>query len=271
MRSGRVRYRDGLLGHYIGIAQAALAFLGTLAALVCHAADSPATSGAGVTGATVRLLVHDTLTRQIELVVARPEIGRAIDRNKRERVHIDDSELRNLVVRRAQVALPQEGVQVEALSATGDAAAASDNTDSGEIADDRLAALVSAARGRDARWLLLVSPLRGQAMLRRARSHVGHGAVEGVGFYVDANARFPNRVARPYVACYAYVRVQLVDVQLGKIVADEWEHESSSRSLSGRDTSFDAMTPEQRSKWLRAVLRAALDRALPKVASAVRG
>ena len=98
MRSGRVRYRDGLLGQRISIAQAALAFLGTLAALVCHAADSPATSGAGVTGATVRLLVHDTLTRQIELVVARPEIGSAIDRNKRERVHIDDSELRNLVV-----------------------------------------------------------------------------------------------------------------------------------------------------------------------------
>ena len=49
MRSGRVRYRDGLLGQCISIAQAALAFLGTLAALVCHAADSPATSaGIGV-------------------------------------------------------------------------------------------------------------------------------------------------------------------------------------------------------------------------------
>lgn len=243
-----------------------------LTAVHCDAADSPANAGVGATSAAaaVRVLVHDSLTRQIELVVARPETGSALDRNKREVVQIDDSELRSLVVRRAQAALRSEQRRVDPLLLEGDAGAAVDD-ESGEVADSRLAAVVNAARAQNARWLLLVSPLRGQAMLRRAKSHVGHGAVEGVGFYVDTTQRLPRRPANPFVACFAYVRVQLVDVRSGSVVADEWEQESSSRTLSGRESSFDAMTAGQKAAWMRAVLRAALDRALTRTASAVPG
>ena len=66
--------------------------------------------------ATVRLLVHDTPTRQIELVVARPEIAGLMQQARTGRTLT--AMVRNLAVRRAQVALPQEGVEVEALAAT---------------------------------------------------------------------------------------------------------------------------------------------------------
>ena len=109
----------------------------------------------------------------------------------------------------------------------------------------------SVVRGRDAG---LVGPLPGKRCCR-ARSHVGL-VVEGVGFNRCQRGFQMRRTVRRPLTTFV---LQLVDVQFGKIVADEWEHESSSRSLSGRDTSFDARH-QSNVQWLRAVLRR-IDRA----------
>lgn len=79
--------------------------------------------------------------------------------------------------------------------------------------------------GTPATHLLLVTRHRHRAMLRLRDGHVGSGFLEGVGFYVDhgsmARGYDTNDAEAGFIAPYTYMKLSLIDLATGKVVAEE--------------------------------------------------
>ncbi len=112
--------------------------------------------------------------------------------------------------------------------------------------------------------LLLITRTRGEANFALADGHsIGRGQVEGVGFYLDSSTEIKNAQtglsSRGFLGSYVQLRLQLLEVASGDIVAQDEAREG--RMAAGRrdaDTTnpWEALSPREKVEVLRDMVQA---------------
>lgn len=128
-------------------------------------------------------------------------------------------------------------------------------------------------KGQDVTHLILVTKLRHEAQIQLARSTVGSGMLEGLGFYVDPYMRVINprtlETGRGFVGPFAYFKVTLVDLAAGAVVKEERVVGSTSAGVAEfRDGSdpWAGLSSEMKVKLLQGLIRGEMARVIPLVA-----
>jgi hypothetical protein len=242
-----------------------LAFVFSTFAGGARGADAPATYA-------VVSLVGDSIT----IVTYEGVTGTNLDRNEKQQVALGDGVFDKLATRVAlntlHRSLPDAGFQAI------DVAEPTSFGDATELfaADGRLPALLAAVRPQlkasDTHYLVVISKFRSEARLRTSNSHIGSGKLAGLGFYVDPVKRMKRgdtgERGRGFVAPFAYVEVDLVDLQTGAVVRSENAKESITRANAGPDATldpWDALTPEQKVRLLENLLGRAVQKTVSQV------
>ena len=125
--------------------------------------------------------------------------------------------------------------------------------------------------GTGATHLVLVTKHRGRALLRLRDGHVGSGFLEGVGFYIDhgsyARSVDPNEAESGFIAPFTYVKLSVIDVATGRIVAEERIIGSSAATSGGRNVGnvWNALTDREKVERLTEVIREETARVVPQV------
>jgi hypothetical protein len=121
-------------------------------------------------------------------------------------------------------------------------------------------ALVDAIERAQATHLVLITKHREEARLRFYRNHVGSGRLRGIGYYVDPDQQVvlgSGAMASGFIAAYVFVRLHLVDVASGKVVARETVTESIVESAAASDKAgdpWDMLDATQKVRLLRGLL-----------------
>lgn len=134
--------------------------------------------------------------------------------------------------------------------------------------------MIESAKG--ATHLILVTKYRHAAMLRLPDGHVGSGTLEGVGFYLDRGGPLLSRhsdtssAERGLISPYAYMRISLIDLASGKVVAEERVIGSKAHQ-AGEAVMGEAwamLSAQEKDRRLHEVIREEAARVTPKVIAA---
>jgi len=132
--------------------------------------------------------------------------------------------------------------------------------------------VISTAKG--ATHLILVTKHKGPTRVKIANGSIGHGNLEGVGFYVDygSTARSPltGDAERGVISPYAYMRVSLIDIASGKVLSEERVTGSNGYTVD-TGTIGDAwhiLSAQEKDRRLQEVLREETARVVPTVIAA---
>lgn len=177
--------------------------------------------------ATRSYAVMSLVADKMSVVIRQPQVGSAIDQNRRESVpiaaaNIDDSAL---VAAHEVLKGLEPGAAVHLLKVSE----ASLYEAQGSLLDGTRftppADMADALAQTKATHLLLLTKWRADAQLQAYRQRVGSGKLEGIGYYVDGNLRMrrmdTNEVGFGFLAPYVYAKLSLVDLRQAKVVGDE--------------------------------------------------
>lgn len=241
-----------------------LAILMLVAPLAANAAD-------GRKYAVLSLVGDKLLVVQREM-----STGSRLDRNSRVYVDLPDSAIDRAVTLAVDDALRQaDPGSAPILLAARDpklyaaSASAADRTDGVARVFEAVRPILANSQ---ATHLLLVTKHRHRAMLRLRDGHVGTGFLEGVGFYVDhgslARGVETNEGERGFIAPFTYLRIALVEIATGKVVAEERVVGSEAATFVGNahiGDAWHALTDQDKVSRLTRVIREETARAVPMV------
>lgn len=134
-----------------------------------------------------------------------------------------------------------------------------------------LAAVRPIAAGSGATHLILVTKYRHRAMLRLRDGHVGSGFLAGVGFYVDHGSRARsydvNDAERGFISPYTYLRVSLVDIASGEVIAEDRAIGSHAHTVANGTigNAWNALSAQEKDRQLQALIREEAARVVPRV------
>jgi hypothetical protein len=143
----------------------------------------------------------------------------------------------------------------------------------GSASDGMRQALQSLLLKEKATHLLLVSKRRDDAVFKLAASTTGGGKVSGIGIYIDNSIGLQDnagtQVAQGYFACYAYVKVTLVDVATMRPLGASKGTDSLLTTAIGEDAlrAWDALSAKGKADNLVRVTDRAVFDAARQVAS----
>jgi hypothetical protein len=107
-------------------------------------------------------------------------------------------------------------------------------------------------------------------MLKVRKGSVGSGHLEGIGFYVDRDARMrrsdTGEVGIGFLAPYAYIKVILVNLALGEVVREHMVTASNTISAARNKEGFDpwdALDSTQKVAAINRLVRAELNKVVP--------
>ena len=216
-----------------------------------------------------------------EMMIVQRELqtGSRLDTNDRRAVQMPDATIDRMVVMAVEDAIrraepnAKTTLLVSRRQAVYDSVARALPNGTG-AAFEAVRPLMASAKG--ATHLILVTKYRHAAMLRMPEGHVGSGNLEGVGFYLDPGARLLSRswdtsaAERGMIAPYAYVRISLVDLASGKVVAEERvigsKAHTAGQGVMGE--AWTALSAQEKDRRLHEVIREETALAMPKVIAA---
>jgi hypothetical protein len=216
-----------------------------------------------------------------EMMIVQRELatGSRLDTNDRRAVQMPDATIDRMVVlavedavKRAEPAA-KTTLLVSRRQAVYDAVARA-LPNGTEAAFKAVRPVIDGARG--ATHLILVTKYRHAAMLRTDDGHVGSGTLEGVGFYLDRGGPLISRnsdtssAERGLIAPYAYVRVSLVDLASGKVIAEERVIGSKAHTMGPAvmGEAWASLSAQEKDRRLQEVIREETARVTPKVIAA---
>lgn len=133
-------------------------------------------------------------------------------------------------------------------------------------------ALVDAIERAQATHLVLLTKHRDEARLRFERGYLGSGRLRGIGYYVDPDQQVimvkGGTVASGFIAAYVFLRLHLVDVATGKVVAQQTVTESVVRSAAESEKAgdpWDMLDATQKVRLLRGLLEREVAAAVPRL------
>jgi hypothetical protein len=136
-------------------------------------------------------------------------------------------------------------------------------------------ALRSMLVGTKATHLVLVTRYRFEAMLPTDTGHVGSGALEGLGFYIDRSkpliAGSSGEAGYGFLAPFAYFQVSLYDIASRQVVRTERVVASKTLSAarSPEGDPWTTLTSEQKVALLRDMITIEIKRTLPKMVRSI--
>jgi hypothetical protein len=218
-------------------------------------------------------LIGDRLTVVTHVMTT----GSRIDKNRRESFDLPDATLDNAalgaVADAIEAADPRARVLLLGTRDPAIFAAQSRMLEKDNDSRELLARITGVTASQQATHLVLVSKLRGDAMLRLADGGlVGSGKLEGVGFYVDREMPITSvdmglgRTAG-FLAPFAYFRVTLVDLASGSVLREESVLASTTRASDQAAQPWDAMSAEEKVRALQSLIRGELHRVVPRLLS----
>ena len=214
-----------------------------------------------------------------EMMIVQREIqtGSRIDRNERMSVTMPDATIDRMVVlaiedavKRAEPAA-KTTLLVSRRQAVYDAVARA-LPNGTEAAFQAVRPMLEGARG--ATHLILVTKYRHAAMLRIRDGHVGSGTLEGVGFYIDHGSLVrswdTSEAERGLIAPYAYVRISVIDLASGKVVAEDRVIGSKGHQMGASliGNAWAALSAQEKDRQLQEMIREETARAMPKLIAA---
>ena len=210
------------------------------------------------------------------LVVQRePSVGSHLDKNMRIFVDLPDNSIDRAVVLAVDDELRRVNPRTTpVLLASRDIRlynAASLNADQKDGIARVFAAVKPVLAGTSATHLVLVTKHRHRAMLRMDDGHVGSGTLEGVGFYVDhgtfTRSALQTDAERGFIAPFTYLRIALIEIATGRVVAEERVigSEAVSPDVGSAANAWRLLTEEQKVERLTRVIRDVTSKNIPRV------
>lgn len=230
---------------------------------------------AATSSSAANYFVLSLMGDQLTLVSARNEVGSHLDQNIQQTLPQNDHALDYVALRAAQSALQKtESNAAITLLQADDSLYAARLTIADEGSAEALRLLDSIRKlvkpNEDAR-LVLISPYRSEPDLRTDRSHIGHGEVAGLGFYVDRRTRLrrsdTHELGYGFLAIFANLRVVLIDIATGRKLAEDTTRAGTTFSAARAEdkTPWDALSSKQKMINLERMVNTEVSRLLPVV------
>ncbi|KPF70031.1 hypothetical protein IP84_04080 [beta proteobacterium AAP99] len=258
--------RIHLLRRMLLLSSAALGFAALLPAL--HAQSAPSAAPDPPTPGP-RYAIASVLGEDISVVGAQPTVGTSLDRNQQTRVPLPDGGLDNALMLMTERLLRTQCRRCTASFLRVDPAAL--GVPALSLTDAALAPALEAARASGADRLLLLSPHRGEPELQTSRGAVGHGHVQGLGFYLDRTYKLrrsdTGELAQGFLGAFANFRVQVIDVASGKTLLNEAVRTGTTRSAAraADGDPWQAIPDDRKVSFLVGLVRMELQRLPPPV------
>ena len=213
-----------------------------------------------------------------ELVIVQRDLetGSRLDTNSRQAVQMPDATIDRAVVlavedgvRRAEPGARTTLLVARRQSVYDSVARALDKGGSTSAAFEAVKPVVASARG--ATHLILVTKYKAQTRVRIPTGTVGHGNLEGVGFYVDhgsfSRAPYIADAERGVLSPYAYMRVSLIDLASGRVVSEERVLASNGYTVDVGTIgdAWRALSDQEKERRLQQVVREETARVVPTV------
>ncbi len=221
--------------------------------------------------------VLSLIGRQVKVVTAQPTTGSHLDQNIQDPREIStdvfDLEALRVIQSSLGVVDPDGGQVLLYKSVAGQVDRSADLFDGNKVTlpPDQLATMKADGATR----LLLLTRHRQEAELKAQHSRIGGGRLEGLGFYVNYHQRMrrsdTGEVGVGWIAPYVYLRLSLVDLETGTLLATQNIRGSRTVAASRAEDSvnpWDALTTQQKLDALVRMLDHELRAAVPKVLAA---
>ncbi|GGC68619.1 hypothetical protein [Undibacterium terreum] len=219
-------------------------------------------------------LIGDNVTVVFDVL----STGSKLDRNETQKIAIANTSLDSAALMAADNVLGKLQPKAKAdLMLSNDAglyrlqgALFGNTADAGTVLDG----LKLALKGNPAvTHLILITKHRGDARLKMVDTSIGHGKLEGLGFYVD------NRIGvertdtlesgRGVIAPYAYMTVRLIDVRNWSVIREKNLDNSYTFANAGdRDKSNDAwkaLGAEEKAKILKQLIQKTVEQTAAEI------
>jgi hypothetical protein len=211
-----------------------------------------------------------------EILIAQffPDENGRLEKSEKQFMPLGDDVLDKTVLQAADQALKRMNVDLKpVLLAVRDPALyeiqpkLAENVDRTAMLFERILGLV---KGSGATHLLLVSKLWHDSQIRETDATLGSGAILGVGFYVDAGPPLGAKSGTPgFLASFAYLRYQLVDVARKQVIKEETvlasKRFSAFSSGTGTDDPWHSLTSSQKVEALQELVRAQTAQVVPRL------
>lgn len=223
--------------------------------------------------AAPRYAIVSLIGDRLLLARSQPTVGSRMDRNLREFVPMPKP-----VFDHAAVFAVQDAIKAADASAETVPLQVRDpriyEAQEKALAEDRgaavlLPALSGALAQARATHLVLVSKQRREARIELPDGYGGTGTLEGIGFYIDSDARVEDRAERRtavgFVAPFAYLRIAVVEVAGGKLLGERRIAASRAAWDPHQPSPWDAMSDAQKARVMQALVREEILRAVPEL------
>ncbi len=204
-----------------------------------------------------------------------PAAGERAEDNLRQDVHLEDATLEKTSLAAVDEALKRANPQskpVLLFAQDGRIYTAQDRVlDEGGNSLHMLDYVRGLLMGQDVTHLILVTKLRQPARIQLARSVVGSGTLEGLGYYIEPTPP-PDAKGQPtgvgFIAPFAYFKVTLVDLATSTIVKEERVTASNAPAdaqFSTGSNPWASLPAERKVQLLQGMIRAEMARIIPRI------
>jgi len=229
-------------------------FASVLLALSFSAAAQPAAAPAAPPVYALLSLIGDKL----DIVIAQPQTGTLVDRNRHEPLPIADAVFDNTAISSAGDAIRRSIPKAELAALNSRSPVLFDRQRTLFADKDAILqvpdAIMNAIRAQQATHFVLISKHREEARLQFYGNVDGSGRLEGLGFYLEGGTVVTDSSSgesgRGYIAPFAYFTVTLADAKTMKILGRKSVTASttisSARALEDRASPWQALSAAEK-------------------------
>lgn len=218
---------------------------------------------------------------KLEIVIAQPQIGSRIDKNRREPpLIIQDPIFDNAAATAAGEAVRKVIPRAElAILNSRSPVLFEKQRDLFEEKNGVIAipdAIRTALQNEKATYLILITKHRDEAQFQFTNTSEGTGTLEGLGFYLDGATGTrrgdTGESGRGYIAPYVYAKVSLVDVQTSKVIKKQTIKASmaisSARARENLADPWAALTSAEKVSAINRLIQREIARVIPQLLKA---
>lgn len=236
------------------------------------------TSAGAQEQAVTRYGVLSLIGRKLDIVTAQPTTGTHLDPNLQDMRELPDDtfdiEALRVVQAGVRSAVPGGGQVLLYKSRSADLPQRAVELFDGNkvrIPDELLAQMKADGATR----LLMITRHRQEAELKAAHSRVGDGRLEGMGYFVNYHQRMhrsdTGETGIGFLAPYVYLRLSLVDLETGSLLAEQYIRGSTTFSAARAKegvSPWDVLNAQEKLNTLLRIMGRELRAAVPKVLAA---
>lgn len=251
-------------------------WLGQAAALASLGGNIASAQAQG-TAAPRKLVLMSLVGNELTMISERSSVGSNINQNERRKMPLQGSAMDTAIGQLMQVAVKKKEPQsVTTLVAPTDASLFQDqdrwfSTESARLPGDVVKDLLASGASQ----LLLLTKLKADVALPTFNSMAGTGQAEGLGFYLNHTAEIRStqtlNTNRGYLAPYAYMRLALLDLASGRIVAQQrllGAQVVMNSTVNGDTNPWNAIPDNRKMNVLLDLVGAEVERAVPLLLAA---